>query len=63
MKKFFGSDSGSGKLKYFGSGSVLGSKKCGTVGLYRAVTLYERILVKINTATIRNKLQLILFDF
>ncbi len=39
MKKFFGSDSGSDKMKYFGSGSVLDSKKCGTVGLYGAGTL------------------------
>jgi len=28
------SDFGSEKLKYFGYGSVFGSKKCGTAGLY-----------------------------
>ena len=34
---FHGSGSGSGseKLKYFGSGPVLGSKKFGTAGLYQ----------------------------
>ncbi len=35
----FGSDSGSQEMKYFGSGSVFGSKNCGIAGLYWDRTL------------------------
>jgi len=47
-KKIFGSngsgsDSGSEKLKYFGSVSVLGSKKCGTAGLYPSYTYTDSV--------------------